>query len=392
MNAAARGETLLMLNRLTPRQHQAWRGFREFADTAVAPQAQHTDAEQAMPREVVKDLARAGWLSSLLPEEWGGAATDMVTYGLMSEELGRTCSTVRNFVAVADMVSYAIWKWGTSAQRDGWLTGIASGDVVAAFALTEETAGSDIKSVTTEAYPDGSGILLRGGKKWISFGQIADLLLVFAQYEGQHTALLVERDTPGVRIKPITGLLGLRGSMLAEITFENCRLPADSLVGHPGSGLAFVASTALKIGRYSTAWGCVGLAQACLEASSQYAKERRQYDRAIIDHQLVQRMLADMVAGTYAARLLCGAAGAAEDSGDPDAVNQILLAKYFASTTANRVAADAVQIHGAYGIGSDFSVGRLFRDAKVMEIIEGTTQLHQSMLGQWTGRLPFIPP
>jgi glutaryl-CoA dehydrogenase (non-decarboxylating) len=379
-------EMLLML-KLTPRQRQAWRGFREFADTAVAPQAQLSDAEQTMPRELIKDLARAGWLSSLLPEEWGGAATDMVTYGLMSEELGRTCSTARNFVAVADMVSHAIWKWGTSAQRENWLTGIASGEVVAAFALTEKTVGSDIKSVTTKAYPDGADIVLYGGKKWISFGQIADLLMVFAQYEGQHTALLVERDTPGIWIKPITGLLGLRGSMLAEITFENCRLPTDSLVGHPGSGLAFVASTALKIGRYSTAWGCVGLAQACLDASSQYAKERVQYDRAIIDHQLVQRMLTDMVAETYAARLLCAAAGAADDNGDPDAVNQILLAKYFASTRANRAAADAVQIHGAYGIGADSSVGRLFRDAKVMEIIEGTSQLHQSMLGQWAGRL-----
>lgn len=374
-----------MTSRLTDRQLQTWASFREFADASIAPEAGPADERQALSRGLIKELGSAGWLSSLLPEEWGGSSLDMVSYGLMAEEMGRTCQNVRNFVACADMVSHSIWKWGTQEQKDRWLRSIRSGEAVAAFALTEPKVGSDAKSVETQARADGSDIVLRGVKKWISFGEIADVFLVFAQYEGRHTAFLVERETPGLRIGALRGLLGLRGSSLGEITLDDCRVPASSMVGRPGSGLVFVASTALDIGRYSTAWGCVGLAQACLEEASAYARKREQYGTAIIDHQLVQRMLADMLTGATASRLMCLEAGSVKDTGGMDAVNRTLMAKYFASTTANRVAADAVQVLGAYGIGGDSPVGRLFRDAKVMEIIEGTTQLHQSMLGDWSG-------
>ncbi|MER5950460.1 acyl-CoA dehydrogenase family protein [Streptomyces sp. NPDC001904] len=377
-----------MTSRLTDQQKQTWASFREFADEFIAPEARAADEEQVLSRDLIKKLGSAGWLSSLLPEEWGGRSLDMVTYGLMAEETGRTCQNVRNFVACADMVSHSIWKWGTQEQKDQWLTRIGSGDAIAAFCLTEPNVGSDAKSVQTEARLDGTDIVLRGVKKWISFGEIADVFLVFAQYEGRHTAFLVERETPGLRVEALPGLLGLRGSSLGEISFDDCRIPATSMVGHPGSGLVFVASTALDIGRYSTAWGCVGLAQACLEEASRYAREREQYGTAIIDHQLVQRMLADMLTGATASRLMCLEVGFVKDAGGMDAVNRTLMAKYFASTTANRVAADAVQVLGAYGIGGDSSVARLFRDAKVMEIIEGTTQLHQSMLGNWSANIP----
>ncbi|MEU6237476.1 acyl-CoA dehydrogenase family protein [Kitasatospora sp. NPDC047058] len=376
-----------MISQLTQEQRQRWRAYREFADTALAPRARPADEEQVVPAGLVEDLAKEGWISSLLPEQWGGSALDRLSYGLMAEEMGRTCQNVRNFVACADMVSHSIWRWGTPEQREAWLGRIASGEAVAAFALTEPEVGSDAKSVRTVATADGTGYVLSGGKKWISFAAIADLYLVFAQYEGRHTAFLVERDTLGLSVEPLSGLLGLRGSALAEVTFDDCRLPAGSMVGQPGSGLAFVASTALDIGRYSTAWGCVGLAQACLDTASRYAAQRVQSGGPIIDHQLVQRMLADMVSGSRAARLLCWEAGAATEAGSLDAVNQTLVAKYFASTTANRIAADAVQVLGAYGVGPDAPVARLFRDAKVMEIIEGTSQLHQSMLGRWSAHI-----
>ncbi|WP_405976476.1 acyl-CoA dehydrogenase family protein [Streptomyces sp. NBC_00988] len=377
-----------MTSRLTDQQKQTWASFREFADEFIAPEARAADEQQVLSRDLIKKLGSAGWLSVLLPEEWGGRALDWVSYGLMAEEMGRTCQNVRNFVACADMVSHAIWKWGTQEQKDRWLKRISSGEAVAAFVLTEPKVGSDAKSVQTEARLDGSDIVLRGVKKWISFGEIADVFLVFAQYEGRHTAFLVERETPGLRVEALQGLLGLRGSSLGEISFDDCRIPASSMVGQPGSGLVFVASTALDIGRYSTAWGCVGLAQACLEEASAYARGREQYGTAIIGHQLVQRMLADMLTGATASRLMCLEAGLVKDAGGMDAVNRTLMAKYFASTTANRVAADAVQVLGAYGIGGDSSVARLFRDAKVMEIIEGTTQLHQAMLGTWSAHVP----
>jgi alkylation response protein AidB-like acyl-CoA dehydrogenase len=367
---------------LTPQQRESRVAFRSFADKNIAPYAAEADAGQSMPRDVIRSLAAAGLLSAPTPKEWGGAGMDLVTYGLLTEELGRTCQSVRNLVAVQDMVADALWRWGSPAQRQHWLPRLAGGESVAAFALTEPGAGSDAGSVETTVTASGPDLLLRGRKKWISFGQIADLFLVFAQYEGRHTALLVERDTPGLAVQPIDGLLGLRGSMLAELVFDDARVPADSIVGRPGTGLVFVASSALDLGRYSTAWGSVGLAQACLEASVHYAGGREQYGTAISNHQLVRRMLADMVTDTTAARLLCHHAGISKAAGDVEAVNHTLLAKYRASTVANRAASDAVQIHGAHGIGAEAQVQRHYRDAKVMEIIEGTTQIQQLILGQ----------
>jgi glutaryl-CoA dehydrogenase (non-decarboxylating) len=356
--------------------------FREFVDTQVAPFAGLADRDQLLPTQVIRSLAEAGYLGSTLSREHGGRALDALTYGQLSEEFGRTCQSVRNFVAVVDMVAYAIARWGTPAQAAAWLGRITSGETIAAFALTEPDIGSDAKNVTTTARRDAADAVLTGRKKWISFGQIADLFLVFAQYDGAHTGFLVERNTPGLTITPIEGLLGLRGSMLAELDFDQCRVPLTNMVGLPGMGLLFVASSALEMGRYSTAWGCVGLAQACLDASTSYAADRVQYGTPIADHQLVRRMLADMVTGIAAARSLCRQAGSARTAGDPDAVNQTLIAKYFASTMVNRVADDAVQIHGAQGIGAEFAVQRHLRDARVMEIIEGTTQIHQDIIGR----------
>jgi hypothetical protein len=371
---------------LTPEQRAGREAFKAFADAVIAPRAARCDRDEVMPPEVVGDLAAQGYVAASLPAAAGGGGLDMVSYGLLTEELGRTCSSVRNLVAVEDMVAFSIFRWGTQAQKERWLPAITSGEAVAAFALTEPDVGSDAAGVATVATPAGGGFVLRGTKRWISFGEIADVYLVFARCGGLHTAFVVGRDTPGLTVTPMRGLLGLRGSMLAEIAFDDAALPGDSVLGRPGLGLDFVASAALDLGRYSTAWGSVGLAQACLEASVRYAGQREQYGSAIKDHQLVQRMLADLLTGTMAARLLCYEAGVARAKGDPDAVNRTLIAKYHASRTANRAASDAVQIHGANGIGSDLPVERHYRDAKVMEIIEGTTQIHQTIIGRYAGQ------
>jgi alkylation response protein AidB-like acyl-CoA dehydrogenase len=361
------------------------KSFRTFADEVIAPAAHEIDRNQVTPAELIAEIGRNGHLGAMLDPQLGGRGLDRITYGLLSEELGRTCQNVRNLVAVVDMVAQSIATWGTDEQRERWLARIASGRSVAAFALTEPGVGSDAKSVTTTARDDGASIVLDGHKKWISYAEIADVYLVFAQYQGQHTAFLVERDTPGLEVVPIRGMMGLRGSMLAELLFEECRISKDAILARPGAGLAFVASSALDIGRYSTAWGCVGLIQACLDGSSAYAGRRVQYDVTIKNHQLVQGMLADMVADVSAARLLCLSAGAAHSEKNPNAISQTLTAKFFASRAACRATADAVQIHGAQGISDQAPVERYYRDAKVMEIIEGTTQLHQSMLGGAVG-------
>jgi len=280
------------------------------------------------------------------------------------------------------MASYAIWRWGNAQQKAHWLPRLASGETLGAFALTEPNAGSDARRIEMTAARQDDVYLLNGRKKWITYGQIADLFLVFAQSDGKASAFLVERDSPGLTFQPMHGLLGTRASMLAELAFDDCAVPKQNLIGGLGFGFSTVAMSALDLGRYSVAWGCVGLGQACLEAGLKYSSQRRQFGEPLRKHQLIQEMIANMVTNVKAARLLCYHAGYLKDVADPRSTAETLVAKYFASTMAPRVASDAVQIHGGNGCGSDYPVQRYLRDAKVMEIIEGSNQMQQILISR----------
>jgi glutaryl-CoA dehydrogenase (non-decarboxylating) len=365
---------------LTPEQRQARADFRGFAAAEIAPHAGRWDREEAIPREIVDRLRERGWLGSIVPRELGGAGLDLLTYGLLTEEIGRACSSVRSLLTVHDMVATAILRWGSREQKDGLLPRLGRGEVLGAFALSEPNVGSDAKGIETTAEETGDGWALSGRKKWITFGQIADLFLVFARVEDRPTAFLLERETPGLTIHPIRGLHGTRASMLAELHLDGCRIPRENLVGRVGFGATHVVAAALEQGRYSVAWGSVGIAQACLDASLAYARERRQFDVPLFDHQLIRAQLTDMIASTRAARLLCLRAGWMRESGDPAGFAETFVAKYFASTVAAKVASDAVQIHGANGCSDEYPVSRYLRDAKVMEIIEGSTQIQQIII------------
>ena len=260
---------------------------------------------------------------------------------------------------------------------------MASGEVIGAFGLSEPDVGSDAKSIETTAEPYENAYVLNGLKKWTTYGQIAHLFLIFAQCNGRVSAFLVPRDTPGLQVKPLHGMLGTRASMLAELHLQECRVAKEALIGGNGFGLAAVATSALDIGRYSVAWGCVGLAQRCLELSLQYASERKQFGVLLKEHQLIQRMLTDMITQVKAARLLCLQAGYSKTSGAPETIMETWIAKYFASTTAVSAANDAVQIQGAHGCSNASSVQRYLRDAKIMEIIEGSTQIQQITIAHY---------
>ncbi|HEY3571117.1 MAG TPA: acyl-CoA dehydrogenase family protein [Thermoanaerobaculia bacterium] len=362
---------------LTPQQRAAREEFRAFVAAEIAPYAGRWDREAAIPMELVGRLREVGYLGSNVPADYGGLGRDNVTYGLLTEEIAKGCSSVRSLLTVHDMVAHVIGRWGSPGQRERYLPALARGEILGAFCLSEPNAGSDAKSVETVARDDGDAWVLDGRKKWTTFGQIANLFLVLAQIEGKPTAFLVERDLPGVTMKPLSGVTGTRASMLAEIFFEGVRVPKENLIGKPGFGVSAVMSTALDHGRYSVAWGAVGLAQACLDASRAYATERRQFGVPIADHQLIRRMLTNMIAEVRAARLLCLRAGWLRDTRDPGATSEIWVAKYYASTMATRAALDAVQIHGAYGCSEDYPVERYLRDSRVLEIIEGSTQIQQ---------------
>jgi alkylation response protein AidB-like acyl-CoA dehydrogenase len=355
----------------------------EWLQENVAPLACRIDETRTMPIELVRSLGEAQLLGSMLPLARGGQGLSHRSYAAVSEELGHACSNVRNLVAVQDMVIHAIAEWGSAEQVDRWVGPLTSAHTVGAFALTEPHTGSDAARVQTTAKQDGDRIVVSGEKTWISFGQIADVFLVFAQLEGQHTAILVERDAPGVVVEPTAVPLGLSGSMLGTIRFDAVSVPDAAVLGFPGTGLTFVAGRSLSIGRLSTAAGCVGLARACLEASVARCRTRIQFSRPIGDQQLVQGLLADMAVSTRASRLMSLDAADAFDRQAVDADHRALMAKYHASVTAARVSHDAVQVHGAHGLAAGSPMARLFRDAKALEIIEGTTQVIQGLLGSW---------
>ena len=367
---------------LTDCQSKVLKDYRQFTETEIAPFANAWDREGRLPRSVISAMAEAGYLGALVPVEYGGGASSLVDFGLLNEAIGVGCSSVRSVLTVHSMVCQAITRWGSPVQREHWLPRLARGQWVGAFALTEPEAGSNAAQIAATARLDGEHYVLDGTKKWITYGQAADVFLVFAGKEGRPSAFVVERDTPGLSVQPLEDMLGTRASLLAELRFDGCRVPRDALLGRPEFGLAAVASAALDYGRYSVAWGSVGLAQACLESSLRYARERRQFGVPLSDHQLIQRLITNMATTVSAARLLCLQAGELKEAGHSDSVAAVWMAKYFASTGAFQAAADTVQIQGANGCDPAGSAQRLLRDAKVMEIIEGSTQIQQMMIAR----------
>ncbi len=368
---------------LTPQQKNAQAEFRAFVDREIIPDANRCDREQNTPIQLIQKLAQREYLGAVIPKAQGGSNMDAIAFGLLNEEIGRGCSSLRSLLTVHSMVARAICKWGSKHQKEYWLPKLATGEAIAAFALSEPHVGSDAKSVETTATISSAFYVLNGQKKWITYGQIADIFLVFAQCEGQPSAFLVEKDSPGLSIKPISGMLGVRASMLAELHLNNCRIPQENLVGRLGFGFSYVASSALDYGRYSVAWGCVGVAQACLEACLRYTSQRKQFGVYLKEHQLIRQMIAEMIVNIKAARLLCYQAGYLKEIGDPRAFTETSIAKYFAAKILTNVANDAVQIHGANGCSSEYPVERYLRDAKIMEIIEGSTQIQQISIADY---------
>ena len=354
---------------------QEWKDIRAFVRREIIPHADQYDREERTPPELIQKIAQRGYLGAILPDEWGGRGMNMISLGRLHEEIGYGCSSVRSLLTVHSMVAYTILKWGSRQQRATWLPRLASGSYIAAFALSEAGVGSDAKSVATTAVLEHDHYVLHGCKKWITYGQIAGIFLLFAQLDGKMCAFLVERNAPGLSTVPINGMLGTRASMLAELHLHGCVVAKENLVGGIGFGLAPIATSALDIGRYSVACGSVGIAQACLDAVLAYSSVREQYGALLKEHQLIQQMVTDMMTNVSAARLLCQHAGSLKDKGDPASPMETFIAKYFASTAAMKAASDAVQIHGALGCSSEYPVQRYLRDAKVMEIIEGSSQI-----------------
>jgi alkylation response protein AidB-like acyl-CoA dehydrogenase len=367
---------------LTEEQKARHEKFKAFVKENVEPCAEVWDREQKIPESVIAMLAKSGYLGCSLPTQYEGQGWDTVTFGLLNEALGRGSSSLTGLLTVQTMVSKALLKWGSTEQIKKWIPPLAKGEIIGAFALTEPGAGSDIDSLVTEfTQLDGGCLSLNGAKKWITFAQFASLFLVFGKLGDRSLACLVPRETPGLEVEPIRDLMGFRAAGLAKLVFKNVEVPSANVVGKPGFALSHVAPVGLHYGRISTACSASGLLRGCFEESVAWASTRKISGRPLGDigmvRSLISRMGTDLEAGSF----LCYSACRAADENLPEAFQRAVMAKYFTSRAAVGAASDAVQIQGAAGCHGSSPVSRFYRDAKIMEIIEGTTQIHEHLLG-----------
>ncbi|MEU3408621.1 acyl-CoA dehydrogenase family protein [Streptomyces sp. NPDC006670] len=372
---------------LSEEQEAVRRLARAFTEREVAPYAAEWDRAESVDRAIVKKLGDLGFLGLTVPEEYGGSGGDHLSYALVTEELGRGDSSVRGIVSVSlGLVAKTVAAWGTEEQKRSWLPRLCSGEALGCFGLTEPGTGSDAASLTTRAVREGHAYVITGSKMFITNGTWADVVLLFARTDPADpghrgiSAFLVPADTPGLTRREVHGKLGLRGQATAELTLDGVRVPASALLGPEGKGFS-VAMSALAKGRMSVAAGCVGIAQAALDAAVSYAARREQFGKPIAHHQLVQELIADISVDVDAARLLTWRVADLIDRGRPFAT-EASTAKLFASEAAVRAASNALQVHGGYGYVDEYPAGKLLRDARVMTLYEGTSQIQKLLIGR----------
>ncbi|AKF95953.1 acyl-CoA dehydrogenase family protein [Brevibacillus laterosporus] len=357
---------------------------REFANREIRPYASAFEDREELPQELFEKMAKKGYLAASFPKQYGGLGLNAIDYGHFTEVIGKACNSVRELITVhTSLVGESLLRFGSEEQKKKWLTAMSSGEKIGAFALSEPNIGSDAKGVQTTYRKEGKKYILNGRKKWISFADIADFFVVIASNEDKVTAFLVERDFPGVKTSRMQGLIVSKSSHIAEIELSNVEVSEENVLGQVGGGFNFVVSTALDSGRYSIAWAGVALAQEALENMVNYSRSRTQYNKKICEFDQVQAMITTAVTNIHASRALCLAAGKMRLDKHPNAMIETTIAKYHASKVAMQVTTDAVQIHGANGLHKQYPVERLFREAKVLEIIEGTSQVLQPIIAQF---------
>ena len=368
---------------------------RDFAEKEIAPVARNIDREGRFPIDLVKKMGETGFLGLDLDAKYGGGGADHISYCVMLEELAKAdLSIAVTASAHISLCGKSIERWGTEAQKRKYLSKVASGEILGAFATTEPNVGSDIASIETSATLQGNEWVLNGNKTWITNGGVADIVIIIAQTDKSKghrglAAFIVERDTPGLSSTDMHDKLGSRSSNTAELALEDCRVPQDNVLGPVGKGMS-VALSAFDEARLGVAARSVGAAQACIDAAVSYAQTRKQFGKLIGSFQLIQELIADMAVETEAARLLVYRAAALKDKGDPATV-QTSMAKYYASEIAFKVVNNALQIHGSYGYSDDFPVERYLRDVRVSTILEGTSQMHKLIIGRaMTGINAFV--
>ncbi len=368
-------------------QHQMIRdALREFSQQQLAPHAAAWDRDSTFPRDALKQLAGLGAFGVAVPEEQGGAGLDYLALALVLEEIAAGDGGTSTVISVNNCPVCSIgMAYANAAQKEQWLRPLASGDMLGAFALTEPHAGSDASALRTTARRDGDHYVLNGVKQFITSGKHADVTIVMAVTDKEAgkrgiSAFWVPTNTPGYIVARIEDKLGQHSSDTAQIVFEDCRIPAANLIGDEGMGYK-IALSGLEGGRIGIASQAVGMARAAFDAALLYAKDRQSFDKPLFEHQAVQFRLADMATQLEAARQMVWHAAAMKDAGLP-CLKEAAMAKLFATEMAEKVCSDAIQIHGGYGYLADFPVERIYRDVRVCQIYEGTSDIQKILIGR----------
>ena len=360
---------------------------RQFMEAEVRGVIREYEREEKFPHQELRRLGELGCCGMQVPDEWGGAGTDTVSYAVMLEEVARVDASLAVALSVTNsVVGMPILNFGSTEQKKKHLIRLSRGEILGAFCLTEPQAGSDAAGIQTRAVLDGDHYVLNGTKSWVTNGGVAGIYLVFAKTDpdaGAHgvTAFLVEPECAGFRVSRYEDKMGLRLSRSAEIVFENCRVPAANRIGEEGQGLK-VALASLDGGRVGIAAQALGVAQAAMEAAVKYAKQRKTFSKPIAEYQAIQWMLADMQTEIEAARMLVYQAAWTRDAGSPRSGPIASRAKLYASEMANRVVAKAVQVHGSVGYSRETDVERYYRDARVLTIYEGTSEMQRTVIAR----------
>lgn len=371
--------------RFTEEQNMMRNMVREFAKEKIAPFIEHMEAGE-FPRDIIKEMGELGLMGITIPEQYGGAEMDFMSYIIAIHELSKVSATVGVILSVHTSVgTNPILYFGTEEQKQKYVPKLASGEYLGAFCLTEPAAGSDAGSLKTRAVKDGDHYKLNGSKVFITNGGEADVYIVFANTDPDKgsrgiSAFIVEKDTPGFIVGKDEHKMGLHGSRTVELTFEDMRVPAENLLGQEGEGFK-IAMANLDVGRIGIAAQALGIAEAALDEAVAYSKERKQFGKPISFNQGIGFKLADMATAVEASRLLVYNAANLRQLGKPCG-QEASMAKLFASKTAVDVAIEAVQVFGGYGYTEEYPVERLFRDAKITEIYEGTSEIQRLVIGK----------
>jgi alkylation response protein AidB-like acyl-CoA dehydrogenase len=372
---------------LTPEQRQVRAAVRDFAEKEIQPFVEQYEREARYPTDLIQKLVPLGYIAPLIPEQYGGSFIDVMSYGVICEELARVDWVVASVVSVTNsLLAGSILRFGSEEQKQRWLPAMADGSCLTSACLTEPDSGTDLGSLRTLAVKVDGGWRLSGTKVFISHAAHAGLFLVMATVdrEKKHrgvTAFLVEPRSEGIRIGDFP-MRTLKRDNLAEVHFENAFVPDDGLLGEPGKGFPVLGS-ALDTGRFSVAARCIGQAQRCIDLAVPYALEREAFGQKIAEFQMIQKKIADMTCRTQAARGVVYQLGRMKDGGVPRASMEASMAKLMASQAAVQNALDAIQIHGGYGLSEEYEVGRLLLEAKALEFGEGTSELHNKIIAEF---------